>query len=251
MRRIRTYVINLKEAKERKTYMSELLSSKDLLDVVFIDAVNGKSLTVADLERSVDQNIAFRRYGRVLLGGEVGCTLSHMKCAQALLESDEQVAIVFEDDLVLQEREIDMLLYAIREEISTIGPTIVLFSGDYWFSRRRKFYEKYQLATVIEAVCSQAYMINRAAAEKMLSMGSEHTADDWSYIKKAGINILALYPHIADQNRLDFNTDVSPAYTGFIRKNLSWSRRLESYFMAFLKMTLKRLGHFEYKQFKW
>ena len=231
--------------------MSELLSSNDLFDVVFIDAVNGKSLTVADLEHFVDQNIAFRRYGRVLLGGEVGCTLSHMKCAQALLESDESVAIVFEDDLVLQDREIENLLSSIRDTISSAGPTIVLFSGDYWFLKKKKFYEKYQLATVIEAVCSQAYMINRAAAEILLSIGGEHTADDWSFIKQSGINILALYPHIADQNRLDFNTDVSPAYTGFVRKNLSLKRRLSSYIMAIIKKLLKSLGHFEYKQFKW
>ncbi|MBQ7072686.1 MAG: glycosyltransferase family 25 protein [Bacteroidales bacterium] len=251
MERIRTYVINLNESADRREYMKELLSGYGILDVVFIEAVNGKSMTMEELERSFDQNEAFKIYGRVLRGGEVGCALSHLKCAQALLDSKEDVAIVVEDDLVLQEQDLDSVLEASRDLLAASGPAIVLFSGDYWFWGKRKFVGKYKLATVREAVCAQAYMINRPAAELLLSMKRSHLADDWFSIKQAGINLRALYPHIADQNRLEFETDISPEYTGFIRENLRLGRRAHSYIRAVIKRFLKGAGHFEYKKFRW
>ena len=70
MEKIRTYVINLNESADRREYMKELLSGYGILDVVFIEAVNGKSMTMEELERSFDQNEAFKIYGRVLRGGE-------------------------------------------------------------------------------------------------------------------------------------------------------------------------------------
>ncbi len=144
MKKIRTYVINLEGSKDRKVYMEELLSKYDFLDVEFIEAVNGKALTVEELECSFDQNEAFKIYGRVLRAGEVGCTLSHLKCAKALLDSEESVAIVLEDDLVLQEQDPGSVLNATRELLASSGPAIVLFSGDYWFLRKRKLEGKYK-----------------------------------------------------------------------------------------------------------
>lgn len=251
MKKIRTFVINLKGSTDRKKYMEDLLSQFDILDVEFIEAVNGKAMTMEELEKSFDQNEAFRIYGRVLRAGEVGCALSHLKCARALLDSEESVAIVLEDDLVLQELDLDPVLIAARDLLASSGPAIVLFSGDYWFLGKRQFEGYYKLAKVREAVCAQAYMINRPAAEVLLSMGNSHLADDWFSIKTAGIQLSALYPHIADQNRLEFNTDISPEYTGFIRKNLGFGRRLHSYYRAVIKRILKGTGHFEYKKFRW
>jgi glycosyl transferase family 25 len=251
MKKILTFIINLKESAERREYMKNVLSGFDFLDIEFIEAVNGNALTVKELESVFNQNRAFVQYGRVLRGGEVGCSLSHLKCAQALLDSGEDVALVLEDDLVIQDNEIAVLLEKINDYLSSSGPAIILFSGDYWFWGKKPFEGKYQLASVREAVCSQAYMINRAGAEKMIEMGPYHLSDDWFAIKKAGIELSALYPHIADQNRLDLDTVISPEYTGFIRKNLSIGRRIHSYYRAVVKRILKYTGHFEYKRFKW
>lgn len=251
MKKIHTYVINLKESTDRREYMLNLLSAFDCLEVDFIDAVNGNAMTVKQLEASFDQNKAFRQYGRILRGGEVGCSLSHLKCAQALITSEEDVALVLEDDLVIQDYAIAGLLEKVAELLSSSGPSIVLLSGDYWFGRKKPFSNSYKLANVREAVCSQAYMINRSGAERMISMGAYHLADDWFAMKKAGIKLLALFPHIADQNRLDLDTVISPEYTGFIRKNLSLGRRLHSYYRAIIKRILKSTGHFDYKNFKW
>ena len=251
MKKIHTYVINLKGSVDRKKYMEELLSRYNILDVEFIEAVNGKAMTVEELECSFNQNEAFKRYGRVLRGGEVGCALSHRKCAQSLLDSEESIAIILEDDLVLQDNDPDAILNATGDLLTSSGPAIVLFSGDYWFLGKRRFEGKYELAKVREAVCTQAYMINRGAAERLLSMDCSHLADDWFSIKKAGIKLMAVYPHLADQDRLSFETDISQEYTGFIRMNLSWGKKLHSYYRAVIKRILKGLGHFEYKKFRW
>ena len=83
-------------------------------------------------------------------------------------------------------------------------------------------------------------------------MGKAHIADDWITIKNQGITIKALYPHIADQNRLDFKTTIADSNTGkSYRKNMSVGNRLFSYWASTIKRFLKLIHHFEYKDFVW
>ena len=63
-----------------------------------ISAVDGRKFDV-DAHPLYDKKRALRYMGRDLVGGELGCYLSHMKCAQALLGSDAEIAIVLEDDM--------------------------------------------------------------------------------------------------------------------------------------------------------
>ena len=62
--------------------MEYLLSSYDFLDVTFVEAVDGLSLSDNDLVLRFDEALAYQRYGRKLNKGEIGCTLSHYKCYQ-------------------------------------------------------------------------------------------------------------------------------------------------------------------------
>ena len=110
----------------------------------------------------------------------------------------------------------------------------------------------FEIDKVFDAVCAGAYLLNRAAAEVILNMCKAHIADDWITIKNQGITIKALYPHIADQNRLDFKTTIADSNTGkSYRKNMSVSNRLFSYWASTIKRFLKLIHHFEYKDFVW
>ena len=99
-----TYIINLKESTERKRYMESLLKPyEDFLNIRFIEAVNGKNFSEEQIKTIWNQTGTFQIYGRFMRNTEIGCALSHRKCCEELLESDEKVALVVEDDLVWQE----------------------------------------------------------------------------------------------------------------------------------------------------
>lgn len=245
-----TLIINLPFSVARREYMEwQLAPYKDVLSLTFVEAVDGRRMSDDDISTSFDQSLAFRRYGRFLKKTEVGCTLSHIKCCNILLQSEYNCVLVCEDDMVLE--------YDLRETISVISdyitntdrPMIVLLSGDYWWTKLIDM-NGIKLAIVREAVCAHAYFINRSAAQILSSVNPGHLADDWYLIRKLGIKVLAVYPHAADQNRADFDTEISNDYLGTIRLNLRLDRRIHSYYRAVVKRFMAYMGHFESKSFK-
>ena len=250
---IDTYVINLKTSPERKVYMEKELAPYPFLDTHFIEGVDGRSMTCAEQEKAFDQNRAFKRYGRILGCGEVGCTLSHIECCKRLMESTSPFGMIVEDDLVMRNGErLEAILHSLAGLLSENGPRIVLMTGDYWFTGKKKLIDGFEIAKVYDAVCAGAYLLNRAAAEVILNMGKSHIADDWFTIKNQGIVIYALHPHIADQNRLNFQTTIANSLTGrTYRSNMSLKNKVASYKASFVKRFLKSIRHFEFKDFVW
>ena len=248
-----TYVINLKTCPERKQYMEKELSPYPFLDIHFVEGIDGRAMTCAEQEKVFDQNRAYRRYGRILGCGEVGCTLSHIECCKRLLESGSAYGMIVEDDLVMRAgKHLETVLQAILPILKCSHPVIVLLTGDYWFLNKKRLTEDFAIARVFDAVCAGAYLLNRAAAEVILKMGKAHIADDWITIKNQGITVKALYPHIADQNRLDFKTTIADSNTGrSFRRNMSVGNRILSYRASVVKRFLKLIRHFEYKDFVW
>ena len=248
--KMKIFVINLKDSIERRAYIQSLFEPYSNIDLTFTAAVDGRYLTDIQLQKIFKQTQSYKIYGRFLGGGEVGCTLSHRKCYSALLNSSRESALVVEDDLVLRTDDFASYLLKIESYMATIkDPHILLLSGDYWYTTIRRLSNGLSLANVREAVCTHAYVINRQAAEIILSSEPCYLADDWFHIKKLGIHISALFPHIADQNRKDWTTDISDAYTGTIRRNLSVGKMVHSYYRAIIKRILKYSGHFESKTF--
>ncbi len=247
-----TYIINLKDSLSRRHYMENLLEEyEDVLQLHFIDAFDGRKLTQSQMQKLFNQDAAFKHYGRTLLGGEIGCTLSHRKCCEILVNNNCNVALVLEDDLILQQCDFrEGLRVAESYLLNENGPAIVLLSGDYWYYYKKQITSDYALAKVREAVCTQAYLINNEAARVILNMPLCYLADDWFSIKKAGVQLFALYPHIADQDRVSFETEISDLYQGFNRKELTFIRRVKSYARAIIKRVLLVLGKFESKNFK-
>lgn len=250
---MKTYIINLKSSTDRKEYMEHVMAPvASALEYSFIEAVNGKEMSDAEVADIFDQEKAMKMYGRELRRGEIGCTMSHKKCAQMLLDSGEQSALFLEDDLIWQDVEhLGSVVSAAEKILATETPMILLLSGDYWYTCLNSMTGKYKVASVRDAVCTQSYMINRAGAKKLLELGNWHVADDWWAIKKQGIKLKAVFPHVADQNRADLETVIAPLYGGLKKENLSVCRRIELLWLSFVKKFLVTVHHFEAKNFKW
>lgn len=95
------FVINLDSSKDRLASISQRL---DELGVPFerIPAVNGRALSdqqISEITYPYNHFESKVRFTRELTSGEVGCFLSHRKCWLRLLESDDQWALIMEDDI--------------------------------------------------------------------------------------------------------------------------------------------------------
>lgn len=247
---MRTYVINLKDSEHRKRYMENLLYPyRESLDVIFKEAFDGRKLSDSELDLIFNQQSAYTSYGRKLKGGEVGCTLSHRACYESIVSNEEKYALILEDDLVLTVKDINEVIDISAKLLNTEVPVVVLLSGDYWYYYKKRVSDKYCVANVCEAVCTQAYFINNSAARCILSKDKSYLADDWYAIRKQGVKLFAIYPHVADQERVTFVTEISEEYSGVNRKMMPLGGMIRSYIRAFVKRFLLLCGNFESKSF--
>lgn len=192
-----SYTINLKRSLDRRVYVNSELEKISFVENKYIEGVDGNLLSEEDLNL-FGQKKAKRRYGRILKLGEIGCTLSHRRCYQALLESQEKATIIFEDDIIIRNRDKSIWEKIFKNLEKDKRPVIILLSGGYWANGKNNEYNL-TLMNVYSAYYTHSYMLNRAAAEVMLSLPADYLADDWKLIKKAGIKLLAVRPHLVDQ----------------------------------------------------
>ncbi len=110
---MRFYVINLDRSPDRWAWI-ERDAARHVLTVERVTAVDGKA---AALEEWVDvDHRAFRRlHGRTILPGEYGCYRSHLRALDAVLASGDEVAIVAEDDAVLDAAAVEKVRAVLAE----------------------------------------------------------------------------------------------------------------------------------------
>lgn len=241
---IDTYIVNLERDKHRKDYVLSVLEPYPFLSVEVIPAVEGKLLSSAEVESKFDTSMSFKRYGRDLNRGEIGCTLSHFNCYKRLLESNKQYALILEDDITIL-RDLNVikeLIEYLQQEI----PIIIFLSGDYWYTQENKISDDYYLSSVYDAVGSYAYLINKQAAELILSQNRKAScaADNWSLYRSQGVNLKAIRPYLIDANIEDFESTINQVYFGENRRNMPIGYRIRAYWLALVKKVLVKSGHF-------
>jgi len=109
--RPKTFVISLAEAQPRRACVTERLKQAGIA-FEFFDAVDGRCF---DVESQPIYDGPRRRalYGHDMLGGEIGCLLSHKAILEAVVRRGEGPALVFEDDVALHPyfgRALDVLM---------------------------------------------------------------------------------------------------------------------------------------------
>jgi glycosyl transferase family 25 len=244
---MKAYIINLACSRDRKIYIEEVLKPFSSIEIQFIDGIDGKLLS--DEERNVifADALSFQRYGRYLRSGEVGCTLSHQACYKELVKSEERYVIIFEDDIVPY-KELIEVLELLKSHIDTDIPSIILLSGGYWYWNKKEIAPNYKLATIYDAYFTHAYLINKKAAQLLINKKPFWLADDWEYIKTKGIKLQAIFHHVVDQNwdgTLKSLIFENIQANGIVRKNIKFSRIIDSYFSGFMRKILKYIGHYE------
>lgn len=223
---MKTYIINLKKAVDRRKYMAQQLASlPSSLSVEFVEAVDGRVMCKSEQEKNFDFDKFRQHYAKEVRPGEIGCTLSHQKCYRKLLDSGEKYVLILEDDIVVRQN-IDVILPDIEKMINTDAPRIILLSGWYWYLGTKALKEHYRLANVYDAFLTHAYVINREAASLMIEQRPFVTADDWFYFRKKGVGIYAVLPHLLGQ---DWSGEHSTSINQEVKKQCQglWKRKIE------------------------
>ena len=243
MNPIKTYVINIAKSTARKEYMQELLAKYDFLEQEFVAAVDGRVFSPEERSKAFDDKTCYKRYGHGVKGGEVGCTLSHFKCYNKLVQSNEKFALILEDDVTII-RDLSALDWGkVTEFMAVNEPRILFLSGDYWN------WDKQPFARVFSAVGCYAYLINHAAAKRIVNkiLIPSNLADDWDVYKQLGVKLFAVYPYMIDANIADIPSEIEQEIFGNRKENMSFKYLARTLYNGVIKRYLIHKGHFESK----
>lgn len=195
--KIKTYVINLKESVERREKALVEIQKYPCMDVEWVEAVNGRNLSSKDVREQFNVLGFIYRYVRTPSRGEIGCTLSHRECYRRLLESEEEYALILEDDVVFfYQEKVEDLLEKIVELLKKTTPHLITLSiHETYYKEKKRQIGNYFIYKLWDGTGTYAYLINRKAARILLSVSRPFiVADDFLYIRRKGILVEGIYP---------------------------------------------------------
>ncbi|CRL65450.1 glycosyltransferase family 25 protein [Proteus vulgaris] len=193
MSKIPIYVVSIKDSLRKKNIEQELRN----YNFSYIDAVVGSDQNKDYINNINNQKWVKKRYKRKLALGEIGCSLSHKKIYQKIIEDDTEWAIILEDDINLR-KDIESLLIINNELLNKdtlyiLGAQQHLDSEDMIITLKKNslridkniiFYDTFLSSKYIYRTA--AYLIHKEVAKKILTFTSQKfcVADDWYIFHK-------------------------------------------------------------------
>lgn len=193
------FIVSLKQDVEKRATISKVLNSFSL-DYTFIDAVYGKELSIEYLDSLRNKSsgvLANRSYPAT--SGEIGCTLSHLKTYQEVIDRGLEWACILEDDVILDER-FEMFIKQFQSNNLDIH-NLYLLGGQTPSSKKyiiksikniknigsQNFYKTIKSERIIFRTC--CYLIRSNLAESLISLAADEfiLADDWVHLVEKGL----------------------------------------------------------------
>ena len=235
------FVMNPDKYYERRVALTELLE-KTPFQFEFIAINDDVELTDKAIAKNHDSKRTIDSFGRDFSRGELASTLNHLLSYKKFLESENDLAIIMEDDANFI---IDEFIFVIKRLIKIIDQSkseVYLLTPvvSYLKNNAKDLSENYKIVKVIQSWDSSGYIINREAAIKMIKANSKSwfIADDWvRYRRHAKVDIYSVIPTIIKQNVKVFDSNIMASRNNAI-KNRS------------LKYILSRLSHKIISDFK-
>jgi len=248
---MKTYIVNLVSSIERKKHMDSVIKKCNSIEVYFFEAVDGRQMNEEERKKIFNYGKSYKKYGRILWDGEVGCTLSHYKVYQQIVNEKENFAIILEDDIEDLSNINNDLLTMLKPYYDTDIPTVILLTGNYQYCKLKKISIIYKIASVFDAYYTSGYIINNKAAEIISNEKPFWYADDWWYFKSKGVKVMGLKPHIVDPIPRDILSSIIQTGDRFStklnRKNMTMFNAIESFYHFGMKKIFKILGFYEPK----
>lgn len=194
---MKTYIINLRTSEERRKYVLKEVSRYVCMDVELVEAVDGRLLSPENREKFFDILKFAYRYGEFPLPGEIGCTLSHRECYRRLVESENEVALILEDDVVfLQPEAVEKTMNICSRILKKNGNGIISLSFPYRIaSLGKNLGNGYSVYRAWKGFGTQAYLIHYNTAKKMLGITPSIRADDFLSMNLIGVKMYGVLPN--------------------------------------------------------
>jgi glycosyl transferase family 25 len=201
--KICAYILNLDRSPERLQYVLPQIKK---LGIPYerISSVDGKNIEKEKIASIVDFD-AYKNYFKMLPElGTIGCSLSHEKVWKQLLASDNEFALVFEDDIQFSTEALSQTIASLVDRKSRWDIVSFELKHRGFPVTIEKFSPENSLVFYLTDVKhSGAYIINRKAAHKLLQkfypikMPLDHYfTRSWEF----GIRFCGVEPRIVEQN---------------------------------------------------
>ncbi len=167
-KKVTAYILNLDRAIERLQFILpqvlDLGIPYERIPAIDGNTLNGKELAnIADIE-------SYKNYFKMFPEpGTIGCTLSHEKALKSFLSSDNEFAVIFEDDVQFDPKELSEIITSVIEkkhlwdivgfELNHNGNPLKIANISQ---------KKYLALYMTNVKHAGAYIINRVAAHKLL-----------------------------------------------------------------------------------
>ncbi|MGX5664356.1 glycosyltransferase family 25 protein [Rhizobium daejeonense] len=166
--KIGAYVINLDRSIERWRCLTAQAAQFDM-QFLRVSGVDGAAIP-AEKRIEIDEPAFLRQNGRLMLDGEYGCYRSHLKALSTFLESDNDAAIIIEDDVEIPPKLIERA-EAILDAVPDAELVKLLNHRSRWFRLRKISQLGDQVGRCLHGPQGSAacYLVTRKGAEKLLS----------------------------------------------------------------------------------
>lgn len=182
-----TYVINLKSATIRRRELKTHLNSnfKNIhytgknKNIQFIEAIDGSKMKPdTECRQMIKDRIlsnSFVDMGGLLTCNIIACSLSHKKALETFLESDNETALILEDDVRLSAdfyREYTKGVFTkfVKEAFEVPNWEVIYYSKQWdWIPPKRQYSDHaYEPKKHLPNYANAAYVVNRKSAQKLL-----------------------------------------------------------------------------------
>ena len=212
---------------ERKIALSKLLE-KMPFEFEFMSINDDIELTPEAIAKNHDSKRAIDALGRDLTRGELASTFNHMLCYEKFLDSENDIAIILEDDADFIVDEFNRVINLITKIIDENKPQVYLLTPviSYLNKNLINLSADYKVVQVVQSWDSSGYIINRKTAKKLIDANSKawFIADDWvRYKRHANVDIFNVIPTIIRQNLNVFESNLMGARNKAIKnRNLKY-----------------------------
>lgn len=217
---MKIFVINLDKNIER---LNKITSRLDGLGLPFerFPAILGRALSEEEKSQVVNRFLWWCAGGRPVMDGEIGCALSHLGVYRKMIADGLDMACIFEDDVILDER-LSSQLARIAEWVDVNSSQVVLLSN---YSRRQE--AEGEIVEESSASFADGYVLTRMAAMAILkeNFPLRVAADSWTrWIRSGAIRCYHAFPPVCRQDWTEeYRSDVCTEWHGF-RETLSFGK---------------------------
>ncbi len=207
---MKVYVINMERSRSRRVAIQRQLNRLKL-DHEIISAVDGRSMSDAELDNIVSEPGEFTK-------SQAGCMLSHCRVYEAMQGSNDEYALVLEDDVLIIDNKLKEILTKLQPLLNNKHITLLTY---YWCRENSLILNRMQPERKVQgaqgdySLCepSEIHGIGRAAAYILSKNTAKHIldyhrpklvcqADSWIVYHKNGIidGVDCLYPMPISEN---------------------------------------------------